>query len=379
MALSPNYGFPEPDNSSLVKNGAQDIRALGDAVDTAVWNVGFGQAGKNKIINGNFGVNQRSFTSLTTSGSYTYDRFLTRLQGDGTSTYSAQTFTAGTAPVAGYEGTNFLRIVTTGQTAANSATAIWQRIESVRTFAGQTATVSFWAKANTGTPKIGVGLVQNFGSGGSPSSQVYTFGTSPTISTSWARYSVTIAVPSIAGKTLGTTAGTDYLNLSLATSVATGENAFFGDTGGIQSNTIEIWGVQAEYGSKATPFQTASGSIQGELAMCQRYYYRVTFHAGSQRLGVGYCDTTTGATITIPFPVTMRTNPSALEQSGTAGDYSLFTSIGTTVCSAIPNFQSATSVQAMTGLTVAAGLTAGAGAFVRNVNTSAYFGWSAEL
>jgi len=35
MALSPNFAFPEPDNSSLVKNGAQDIRALGDAIDTA--------------------------------------------------------------------------------------------------------------------------------------------------------------------------------------------------------------------------------------------------------------------------------------------------------------------------------------------------------
>jgi hypothetical protein len=35
MALSPNFSFPEPDNSSLVKNGAQDIRALGDAIDTA--------------------------------------------------------------------------------------------------------------------------------------------------------------------------------------------------------------------------------------------------------------------------------------------------------------------------------------------------------
>jgi hypothetical protein len=33
MALSPNFSFPEPDNSSLVKNGAQDIRALGDAID----------------------------------------------------------------------------------------------------------------------------------------------------------------------------------------------------------------------------------------------------------------------------------------------------------------------------------------------------------
>jgi hypothetical protein len=34
MATSPNFGFPEPDNSSLVKNGAQDIRALGDAIDS---------------------------------------------------------------------------------------------------------------------------------------------------------------------------------------------------------------------------------------------------------------------------------------------------------------------------------------------------------
>lgn len=36
MALSPNFSFPEPDNSSLVKNGAQDIRALGDAIDSTL-------------------------------------------------------------------------------------------------------------------------------------------------------------------------------------------------------------------------------------------------------------------------------------------------------------------------------------------------------
>ena len=36
MATSPIYGWPEPDNSSLVKNGAQDIRALGDAIDTTM-------------------------------------------------------------------------------------------------------------------------------------------------------------------------------------------------------------------------------------------------------------------------------------------------------------------------------------------------------
>ena len=59
MATSPNYAWAEPDNSSLVKNGASDIRTLGDAIDTSVWNVGFGQAGKNKIINADFGIWQR--------------------------------------------------------------------------------------------------------------------------------------------------------------------------------------------------------------------------------------------------------------------------------------------------------------------------------
>ena len=57
MATTNFYGWSEPDNSSLVKNGAQDIRILGDAIDASVWNIGYGQAGKNKIINGIAGLN----------------------------------------------------------------------------------------------------------------------------------------------------------------------------------------------------------------------------------------------------------------------------------------------------------------------------------
>lgn len=37
MATSPNYGWPEPDNTSFVKNGAQAIRQLGDAADATVY------------------------------------------------------------------------------------------------------------------------------------------------------------------------------------------------------------------------------------------------------------------------------------------------------------------------------------------------------
>jgi len=76
--------------------------------------------------------------------------------------------------VAGYEGKNFARLVSTSQTTAGHFCATSQKIEDVRTFAGQTVTYSFWAKASTGTPNIGVAMQQNFGSGGSPSSEVMT-------------------------------------------------------------------------------------------------------------------------------------------------------------------------------------------------------------
>lgn len=376
MATSPNYAWAEPDNSSLVKNGASDIRTLGDAIDTSVWNVGFGQAAKNKIINGDFSINQRNFTSTTTSNTYGFDRFVFTYS-DGTSTHSAQTFTAGTAPVAGYEAANYCRTVTTGQTLASAFTTVSQRIENVRTFAGQTVTVSFWAKAASGTPKIGVELAQNFGTGGSPSAQVNTLAGTPTITTSWARYSVSVAVPSISGKTIGTTTS-GQVNATFWLSAGTDFNARTGSVG-IQSNTFDIWGIQVEYGSKATPFQTASGgSPQAELAMCQRYYYRYTPTAATNREGIGFCTSTVNAQINFPFPTSMRTSPTALEQSGTAGDYSVG-SVTNQTCSAVPAFSSGTVTSGTVSLTVASGLTAGQGALYRNVNTSGYLGWSAEL
>lgn len=313
MALSPFYGWSEPDNSSLVKNGAADIRTLGDSIDTSVWNVGYGQAGKNKIINADFRVNQRSFASGSADNSYNFDRWQANSSG-GTVTTTANTFTLGAAPVAGYEGRNFLTVATSGQTTSSQLTLVSQKIESVRTFAGQTATVSFWAKANTGTPKIAVEFQQNFGTGGSPSSSVNTYAGQATLSTSWARYSVSVAVPSISGKTLGTN-GNDLLSLILWYSAGSDYNARTGSLG-LQNATIDIWGVQVEYGSKATPFQTASGgSPQSELAMCQRYYWRAS-GLSTQYFGTGCTTSTTAAQIFVQNPVPMRVAPTSIDTSG---------------------------------------------------------------
>ena len=122
-------------------------------------------AGKNKIVNGDFRVNQRSFSSTTTDGVYGFDRWLFSTTSGGT--YSAQTFTPGTAPVTGYEGINFAQVATTGQTGTSALAILVQRIEDVRTLANQATTISFWAKASSGTPKVAIEAQQNFGSGGS--------------------------------------------------------------------------------------------------------------------------------------------------------------------------------------------------------------------
>ena len=311
MATSPNYAWAEPDNSSLVKNGAADIRTLGDAIDTSVWNVGYGQAGKNKIINGNFGIWQRG-TTFTANGSFTADRYRMDFSGTGTAqTVTQQSFTAGAAPVAGYESQYFVRNAVTGGTGTGSLVVFTQKIEDVRTYAGQTVTLSFWAKSTSGTPSIGLDLYQDFGSGGS--STVSNGGTKVAITTSWTRYSATISLASISGKTIGSGS---HLGARLWFSSGSDFNSLNGSLG-LQSNTFDIWGMQLEVGSKATPFQTASGgSPQAELAMCQRYYWQVggtTAYTPISTSAIAFG--ATSAMVNIPCPVTMRTNPTSVNSS----------------------------------------------------------------
>ena len=369
MALSPNYSWSEPDNSSLVKNGAADIRTLGDAIDTSVWNVGFGQAGKNKIINGDFGINQRAFTSTTTSFTYGHDRWQL-LATDGTTTYSTQAFTPGAAPVAGYESTNYARLISTGQTLASARSVLTQRIESVRTFAGQTATVSFWAKAASGTPFVAVNFTQYFGSAGSTNIDV--LGQKVAITSSWARYSLTFAIPSVSGKTITTS---DYLQIRFYTSGGSNENNATASMG-IQSATIDIWGVQVEYGSKATPFQTASGgSQQAELAMCQRYYVRFGGNMAYENFGSAFATSTTQALCLINLPVTQRIAATAVEYSTNA----LYEGVGFSAVTAFSINGNSTN-QIRLQATVASGLTQYRPYdLLANASTSAYLGFSAEL
>ena len=336
-------------------------------------------AGKNKILNGNFAVNQRNFTSTTTNSTMMFDRFLALVAGNGTSTFTAQTFTLGTAPVAGYEARNFLQIAVAGESSTTGYTLFQQKIESVRTLAGQTATISFWAKANSGTPKILTYVQQQFGTGGSPSAAVTTAGTLTTITTSWVRYSFPITIPSISGKTLGTS-NDDFLGLTILVSAGSATGSPF-DTVGVQNNTFQFWGIQLENGSTATPFQTASGTISGELAACQRYYYRAVTatDASFPLVGTGQCSSSSSGGASIPFPVQMRVTPS-LDASG-ASSVQVSTSTYGVVSGTALVLDIANPQRALVFVTGASSLTAGNACILRLTggSSSTYIGFSSEL
>ena len=75
----------------------------------------------------------------------------------------------------------------------------------------------------------------------------------------------------------------------------------------------------------------------------------------------------------------MRAIPTALEQTGTAANYSIAHTNTNTACSAVPTFGNATVSNALTTFTVASGLTAGQGSMARAANAAAYLAWSVEL
>ena len=271
-------------------------------------------AGKNVVINGGFDVWQRG-TSFTVNNNviYTTDRWiLLSTNTGGNVVASQQTFTPGTAPVAGYEGTFFLRNTATSPTGASFN--VWQhKIENVRTLAGQTVTLSFWAKADSSRTVLSQ-FFQNFGTGGS--TEVYT-GTSYvySVNTNWQRFTTTLLMPSISAKTVG--AGSSLrLEFVLPINV---------------SSTIDIWGVQLEAGSSATPFSLAGGDIQGELAKCQRYYQRLQF--GSPYLALAsnnLASFSNSYASSIPFVTPMRVGPSIsfTDNSGNASRFTGYASSG---------------------------------------------------
>ena len=358
--VTPNFNWPVPTSTDLVKDGATAIEALGDSIDgslvdlkggttgqvlsktsgtdmdftwvtsddanaiqnsivnakgdligasandtPAILSVGANgetlvadsststglrwqgsmAAGKNVVINGGFDNWQRG-TTFTNLHGYNADRFLAT----GATAVPIQVISRQTITPGDLSGVGLQYFWRQNVTNVNSATNISNqtRIEDVTTFAGQTVTLSFYAKADSART-ITMSLNQNFGSGGS--GDYFGANNSFTLSTTWTRYSVTVALPSISGKTIGAS-NFLYINATMP----------------LSTFTIDWTGIQLELGSVATQFSRAGGTIQGELSACQRYYNR--FNRGPLSTMTYY--TSTLGYPAISLPVEMRIAPTAI-------------------------------------------------------------------
>ena len=115
-----------------------------DQVQVANLNGGPLAGFRNRIINGNFDFWQRG--ASFTGSEYGADRWFSARVGT-THTATRQAFTLGQTAVPG-EPTYFCRTVVSSVAGAGNVAILVQRIEDVRTFAGQQVTLSFWAKAD---------------------------------------------------------------------------------------------------------------------------------------------------------------------------------------------------------------------------------------
>jgi hypothetical protein len=305
-----NYGFDVPTSSDLVKNGATQIALLGQDLDTFL----FRPFTRNYVNNGSFDIWQRgtSISAIANDQAYSADRWR-ELNNAGLSTYSRQSTNDTTnLPSIQY----CMRVQRNSGQTATGIIYVTQSLESVNSIplAGRTVTFSFYARAGSNysatsnilsvTVNSGTGTDQNINQGLTGSASVVS--QNATLTTTWQRFTYTGSVASTATQ-LG------YFFSYTPTGTASTNDYF------------EVTGVQLEMGSQASPFIRQGVSIQGELAMCQRYYYRLTGSAYlSTPMGLG--QSATAANIPFPNPTTLRTVATSVGYTG-AGVFSLNDSV----------------------------------------------------
>jgi len=294
--------------STAVKSGQIDQPILNNSL------------ARQAIINGNFDVWQRGTTltiSTTQNGLLISDRWKIFVNGGSGGTlpsivYSKGTFTSGEL----YGAFNYHNIAPNGAGTSlgnDSYGDLEQRIENGVKFLcgdGKKVTLSFWAKSDIASKRIGIRLTQYYGTGGSPSASETINGTNWTLTSTWTKYTYTFTTNTLSGKTFGT-ANDEFLGVALWYQWGSDNQATFGSAtaeGYRGSGNIAIAQVQLCAGDVALPFMPKS--YAQELEDCQPFYQFPIASGGTLPMTIGMSWDTAGVCVaTYSLSVPMRTTP----------------------------------------------------------------------
>lgn len=236
---------------------------------------------KNYIINGGFDIDQRNnkagFIIVAGGSAFSADRWMINNTSNQPVYITVAEFPT---PSGGRVG----RLRIKFDTAPTSGVIqIFQRIENVAILGGKQVTLSHSFDCDAMT--ITNDATQNFGSGGSSNvatsfSNIYTTG----ILSSLTRFSSSITLPSVDGKTIGTGS---YTQIAYSLPIRT-------------TNIQTITQVQLEEGSVATPFENRPIGL--ELSLCQRYFQLIRQRVIESRAASEF------ASISTTLPVVLRTS-----------------------------------------------------------------------
>lgn len=354
-----------------------------DAITLSSLNGGQLAGMRNKIINGKMEIAQRgtSFAAIV-NGAFTIDRWKVITSSAGVCTVSLQADIP-----SGNEFQSSLRVAVT---TADASVAAGDRFEllqvaegfNVRDLIGRTFTLSFWVRSS----KTGVHCVSLGNSGGDRS---YIAEYTVNASNTWEQKSITVSGGLITAGTWDWTSGWGLgvrFTLMAGSSVQTTANAWqTGDFTATSSqvncldtigNIFAITGVQLEVGSVATPFEHRPYGV--ELALCHRYYYRLTNSATNTAyiglLGGVSSTRAIGSAVTTPQP--MRSTVSQLEYSGLTLHAMSSTSVGAVATAAA--YGDLKGPTHSLDLTVSSGLTSNT-PYMLGVGQNGFIGFSAEL
>ena len=280
--------------NNILQSNTTAAVATQSYVQTALNQSGSLAGFRNLLVNGDMKIAQRATSGAlsTTAGYISLDRWVAAQ-----STTANGVFAQVTAGLTGFQYATKL-----GRNSGATTTGLiftTQAMESVNSipFQGQAVTLSFYAKA--GANYSGGSLQSIVATGTGTDQAAYNIG-------GWTGY----ATPVIGYSALTTTwQRFSYTGTLSSTETQIGVSFNYTPTGtaGADDN-VYITGVQLEVGSVATPFEIRP--YQSELALCQRYYYRITGPtSGYTNAGMGRAYATTNGQVAIILPVSLRALP----------------------------------------------------------------------